>query len=121
MDEVESAHCQLEELENVRVLTMRDVDFITELLPSHLKVELGRNYREMSSAKKVHPFIPFMKFLEDEREAVVRIEEKSHEEKRETLSMLRTKARKSIINVLILLKERTSLVKALKNVRSSIN
>ena len=113
MDEVESAHCQLEELENVRVLTMRDVDFITELLPSHLKVELGRNYREMSSAKKVHPFIPFMKFLEDEREAVVRIEEKSHEEKRETLSMLR--------NVLILLKERTSLVKALENVRGSIN
>ena len=54
---------------------MRDVDFITELLPSHLKVEWRRNYRDMSSTEKVHPFIPFMKFLEGEREAVVRIAE----------------------------------------------
>ncbi len=39
VDKVESAYCQLEELGNLSVLTMRDVDFITELLPSHLKVE----------------------------------------------------------------------------------
>ena len=54
---------------------MRDVDFITELLPSHLKVEWRRKYRDMSSTEKMHPFIPFMKFLEGEREAVARIAE----------------------------------------------
>ena len=75
VDEVESAYCQLDELGNLNVLTMRDVDFITELLPSHLKVEWRRKYRDMSSTEKVHPFIPFMKFLEGEREAVARIAE----------------------------------------------
>ena len=75
VDEVESAYCQLDKLRNLNVLTMRDVDFITELLPSHLKVEWRRKYRDMSSTEKVHPFIPFMKFLEGEREAVARIAE----------------------------------------------
>jgi hypothetical protein len=75
VDEVESAYCQLEELGNLNVLTMRDVDFVTELLPSHMKVYWRRKYRDMSSTEKVHPFIPFMKFLEGEREAVARIAE----------------------------------------------
>ena len=75
VDEVENAYSQLEELGNLSVLTMRDVDFITELLPFHLKVEWRRKYRDMSSTDKVHPFIPFMKFLEGEREAVVRMTE----------------------------------------------
>lgn len=75
VDEIESAYSQLEELGNLSVLTMRDVDFITELLPSHSRVEWRRKYRDMSPAEKMHPFIPFMKFLEGEREAVVRIAE----------------------------------------------
>ena len=75
VDEVESAYCQLDELGNLNVLTMRDVDLITELLPSHLKVEWRRKYRDMSSTEKVHPFVPFMKFLEGEREAVARMAE----------------------------------------------
>ncbi|CAB3993010.1 Hypothetical predicted protein [Paramuricea clavata] len=38
VDELESAYSQLEELGNLDILTLRDVDFITELLPCYLKV-----------------------------------------------------------------------------------
>ena len=72
VDEVESAYSQLEELGNLNILTLRDVDFITELLPCYLKVEWRRRYRDITASEKIHPFIPFMHFLEGEREAVSR-------------------------------------------------
>ncbi|CAB4003226.1 Hypothetical predicted protein, partial [Paramuricea clavata] len=75
VDEVESAYSQLEELGNLNVLTLRDVDLITELLPCYLKVEWRRRYRDITAIEKIHPFIPFMHFLEGEREAVSRIAE----------------------------------------------
>ena len=64
VDVVESAYSQLSELGNLNVLTMRDVDRITELLPNHLKVEWRRRYRDLTSAEKIRPFVSFMKFLE---------------------------------------------------------
>ena len=70
IDEVESAYSQLREPGNLNVFTMRDVDQITELLPSHLKVEWRRYYRDMAPTEKVRPFESFMKFLESERDAV---------------------------------------------------
>ncbi|CAB4007150.1 Hypothetical predicted protein [Paramuricea clavata] len=76
VDEVESAYSQLEELGNLNVLTLRDVDLITELLPCYLKVEWRRRYRDITATEKIHPFIPLMHFLEGEREAVSRIAEK---------------------------------------------
>ena len=75
VDEVESAYCQLEELNRLNTLTMRDVDFVNELLPNHLKVEWIRKYHDMSPTEKVQPFTPFMKFLERERAAVTRLAE----------------------------------------------
>lgn len=69
VDKVESAYSQLSELGHLNVLTMRDVDIITELLPCHLRVEWRREYRQMTHTKKVHPFIYSMEFLEGEREA----------------------------------------------------
>ena len=66
VDEVESAHSQLEELGNLNILTLRDVDCITELLPCYLKVEWRRRYRDIAATEKIHPFIPFMHFLEGE-------------------------------------------------------
>ena len=56
-------------------MTLRDVDFVTELLPCHLKVEWRRRYRDLTASEKIHPFIPFMHFLEGEREAVSRMAE----------------------------------------------
>jgi hypothetical protein len=75
VDEVESAYSQLNELGNLNILTMRDVDQITELLPNHLKVEWRRRYRDITPTEKVRPFVPFMKFLNTEREAVSRMAE----------------------------------------------
>ena len=54
---------------------MRDVDRITELLPNHLKVEWRHRYRDITPAKKIRPFVSFMKFLDAEREAILRMAE----------------------------------------------
>ena len=67
VDVVESAYSQLSELGNLNILTMRDVDQITELLPNHLKVEWRRRYRDIIPAEKIRPFVSFMKFLDAER------------------------------------------------------
>ncbi|XP_048579693.1 uncharacterized protein LOC5508489 [Nematostella vectensis] len=78
IDVVECAYSQLEEMKKVDVLTMRDVDFVSELLPVHSKIEWIRKYHNLSVEDKVHPFSHFMKFLETEREAVARLAEKQH-------------------------------------------
>ena len=75
VDGVESAYSQLSELGNLNILTMRDVDRITELLPNHLKVEWRRRYRDITPVEKIRPFVSFMKFLNTEREAVSRMAE----------------------------------------------
>ena len=82
VDEVEAAYCQLQELNHLSILTMRDVDHISEFLPSHVRVEWIRKYQDMSSAEKVNPFPHFMKFMEREREAVARLAENQPEKKR---------------------------------------
>ena len=75
VDSVESSYSQLEELDQLNTLTMRDVDYVNGLLPNHLKIEWIRKYHDMSVTQKIQPFKPFMKFLEREREAVARLAE----------------------------------------------
>ena len=75
IDETEVAYSQLEELGRLNILTMRDVDMISELLPSNLKAEWRCKYRDMSPYEKVSLFNAFMKFLDGEREAVARVAE----------------------------------------------
>ncbi len=82
VDEVEAAYCQLQKLNHVNILTMRDVDHISEHLPSHIRVEWIRKYHDMSSGEKVYPFPYFMKFLEREREAVAHLPENQPAKKR---------------------------------------
>jgi len=82
VDAVESSYSQLEELNQLNTLTMRDVDFVNGLVPGHLKVEWIRKYHDMSSGEKIQPFRPFMKFLERERETVARLAENQVKRKR---------------------------------------
>ena len=44
VDVVESFYSQLEELNQLNTLTIRDVDFVNELLPNHLRLEWIRKY-----------------------------------------------------------------------------
>ena len=83
VDEIESAYSQLDELKRLSTLTMRDVDFISELLPTHLKVDWSRKYRDLSPDDKLQPFKFFMTFLERERSIVVRLAENQQPKKRE--------------------------------------
>ena len=82
VDEVEAAYCQLQELDHLNILTMRDVDHISKFLPKHARVEWIRKYRDMPSTEKIKPFPQFMKFLEREREAVSRLAESQPVKKR---------------------------------------
>ena len=75
VDAVESSYSQLEELNQLNTLTMRDVDFVNGRLPNHLRIEWIRKYHDMSQTEKIQPFKPFMRFLEREREAVARLAE----------------------------------------------
>ena len=82
VDEVEAAYCQRQELNHLSILTMRDVDHISEFLASYVRVEWIRKYQGMSSAEKVNPFPHFMKFMEREREAVAKLAENQPAKKR---------------------------------------
>ncbi|CAB3984060.1 Hypothetical predicted protein [Paramuricea clavata] len=82
VDDVESAYSQLEELNQLNTLTMRDVDNLTDLLPTHLKVDWRRKDRDLSSAEKLQPFTPLMNFLDRERSVVARLAENQHSKKR---------------------------------------
>ena len=82
VDEVEAAYCQLQELNHINILTTRDVDHISEHLPSHIRVEWIHKYHDMSSGEKINPFPYFMKFLKREREAVTRLAENQRAKKR---------------------------------------
>ena len=44
VDVVESFYSQLEELNQLNTLTIRDVDFVNGLLPNHLRLEWIRKY-----------------------------------------------------------------------------
>ena len=54
---------------------MRDVDMISELLLSILKVEWRRTCRDNECNAKANPFVAFMKYLDSEREDVAGIAE----------------------------------------------
>ena len=75
VDVVESSYSQLEELNQLNTLTMRDVDFVNGLLPNHMRLEWICKYHNMDQAEKIQPFRPLMKYLEKEREAVARLAE----------------------------------------------
>ena len=89
VDVVESSYSQLEELNQLNTLTMRDVDFVNGLLPNHLRLEWIRKYHDMNQVEKIQPFRPFMKFLEREREAVARLAE-YQPRRRRTLEVSKT-------------------------------
>ena len=52
---MESSYSQLEELNQLSTLTMRDVDFVNRLLPNHLRLEWIRKYHDMSQTERIQP------------------------------------------------------------------
>ena len=99
VDEIESAYSQLDELKRLSTLTMRDVDFISELLLTHLKVDWRRKYRDLSPDDKLQPFKFFMTFLERERSVVARLaEQKINNQRRESDGLVIPIMLKGVIN-----------------------
>jgi len=75
VDTVEFVHAQLLELGQTSVLSMRDVDRVSGLLPSSLRMLWNRTFYRLEVINKLHPFDSFMKFLREERASVVRLAE----------------------------------------------
>ena len=75
INEVEAVHSQLEELNQLDCITVRDVDMINNLLPMSIKMEWSRGYCDLESSKKLKPFAAYMAFLERERAAMIRTSE----------------------------------------------
>ena len=82
VDDVEAAYDQLKELNHLNTLIMRDVDAVSDLMPTHLKIDWRRKYSDFSPAEKLQPFIPFMEFLEKERSVVSPLAENQHTRRR---------------------------------------
>ena len=77
VDSVESVHSQLLELGQTSVLSMREVDRVSELLPSSVKMLWNRTFYRLDVTNKLHPYDSFMKFFYEERASVVRLAEGS--------------------------------------------
>ena len=57
VDDVEATYNQLKELNHLNTLIMRDVDAISDLMPTHFKIDWRRKYSILSPAEKLQPFI----------------------------------------------------------------
>ena len=77
INDVEGVHAQLEELEQIQCVSVRDVDTINNLLPMVVKMEWNRKYNELEAVEKLQPFSKYMEFLEKERAAMIRTSEHS--------------------------------------------
>ena len=75
VDEVEDAFAQLKELGQTDVLSMREIDRISELLPISTRMLWIRQYHQLEDRDKVRPLEKFMKFLQAERASVTRLAE----------------------------------------------
>ena len=73
INEVESIHAQLEEMEQVNCISVRDVDYINNLLPINIKMEWNRRYGKLPLDQKTRPFSAYLEYLEEERSAIIRV------------------------------------------------
>lgn len=73
---VEQCYSQLGEVGQLSAVTMTHIDDLGELLPLSTRKEWMRRYRDLAEEEKIHPFSPFMLFLESEREITIRLSER---------------------------------------------
>ena len=56
-------------------VTTTHVDDLCDMLPMTIRKDWIKNYQTLSENDKIHPFAPFMKFLESERTIAMRLTE----------------------------------------------
>ena len=90
INDIEAVHAQLEELEQIQCVSVRDVDTINNLLPMAVKMEWNRSYNELGAVEKLQPFSKYMEFLEKERAAMIRTSEHSPLQRTRRTTMIGT-------------------------------
>jgi hypothetical protein len=75
IDTVEDTCAQLEQLGQLHVLSVREVDRISDFLPSTIRSVWNRMFHQLILSEKLCPFPCFLRFLIGERAAVSRLAE----------------------------------------------
>ena len=70
-------YSQLGDVGQLSAVTLNQIDSLCDLLPINIRKEWMRQYRLLPSDEKIHPFSPFMAFLEDERDDSMRLSERT--------------------------------------------
>ena len=76
VSEIESVYSQLGDINQLRAITMYQIDEVSELLPPNVEREWLKEYRDLDEQNKVHPFSAFMDFLDRERDVSLRKSER---------------------------------------------
>ena len=77
VNQVESVFCQLGDINQVDYIALHEVDNLSDLLPSNLQWEWLEVHRKLIGQARVRPFSTFMSFLEDKRDAALRMSERN--------------------------------------------
>ena len=75
-NEIEMCYSSLGEIGHLDAVTLHQIDSLSDLLPAGARKLWRRIYRQLPQENKIHPFQPFMEFLEDERDDCLRTSEK---------------------------------------------
>ena len=79
VNEVELCYSQLGEVNQIQAITMTHVDNMNDLLPLTVQKEWMRTFDGLSVQDQIHPFSPFMRFLEGQRRVAIRLSERQRE------------------------------------------
>ena len=76
INSIEQCYSQLGEVQQINSVTMTQIDDLSDLLPLNVRKDWMRKFHGLAQGEKIHPFTPFMLFLEGEREIAIRLSER---------------------------------------------
>ena len=77
IDAVEACWSQLTTIHQIQCLSLRDVDYLSNLLPPSFRVSWHEKYHMLGVAEQIQPFQAFMVFLLEKRQIISRMVELS--------------------------------------------
>ena len=76
INSVENCYSQLGEVNQLSSITLSHIDDLCDKLPYSVRKDWMCRYRCLTEFEQIHPFTPFMVFLESERDIAIRLSER---------------------------------------------
>ena len=76
INSVENCYSQLGEVNQLSSITLSHIDDLCDKLPYSVRKDWMHRYRCLTEFEQIHPFTPFMVFLESERDIAIRLSER---------------------------------------------